>query len=335
MRKLSLQPYWHLNRLLLQASAATLVHRLQQQPRCGAWSREFETVVQMLALGLLHRVDFDADELRVPWDHLAALPLPQRISIQPVAADGVSGEWVSVATATNGPTVLFLHGGGYVAGSPRTHRLLTAQIARVATARVLALDYRLAPEHPYPAAVEDAWRAYGWLLRQGIDPMTILVGGDSAGGGLALALLLALRDAQLPMPAGAVGLSPWLDLALQGESLRTNVGIDYLNPQVLQGAARMYLAGADPHTPLASPLYADLHGLPPLLIQAATTELLVDDSRRFVERARAAGVHVKLELYENMVHVWHFFYWMNQAARQAINHIGSFIRTQTQQGGAP
>jgi acetyl esterase/lipase len=325
----AIQPYLHLNKLLWQASLSTWLHRLRHEPRQADWSREFEIMVQMLALGLPHRVEFDVDEIRVPWEHLAALPILQHVTIQPAQIEGMPGEWVSSPETEDGPVVLFLHGGGYIAGSPRTHRLLTAQIARVSAARVLALDYRLAPEYPYPAAVTDAWCAYGGLLAQGIAPGEIIIAGDSAGGGLTMALLLALRDAHLPMPAGAVGLSPWLDLALQGESLRTNAEIDYLNEQVLQGAAQMYLAGVDPHTPLASPLYADLHGLPPLLIQASTTELLVDDSRHFAERAQAAGVQVELELYENLVHVWHFFYLIAQEARQAIEHIGRFIHERT------
>jgi acetyl esterase/lipase len=323
--------YVQINQLLARASLQTLVRRLHRGSSRPAWPRRFELLVRMLALGLPQQLPFAADAIRVPMEQLANLNPPQPVTVRPVKVADLDGEWVEATPTDSAPVVLYLHGGGYVAGSPRTHRPVTSQIARRAGARVLAIDYRLAPEHPYPAAVSDVWCAYWWLLRQGITPANLVVAGDSAGGGLAIALLLALRDAHLPLPAGAICLSPWFDLALQGQSIHTNQGIDYLNEQVLRGCAQMVLAGVDAHTPLASPLYADLHALPPLLVQAATTELLADDSRRFVERARAAGNQVEFELYENMVHVWHFFYWLAPAAERALKRISDFVRQQTEQ----
>lgn len=322
------QSYLKLYWLFVRAIVHTLLHRLRYGPRRPAWSREFELMVQVLALGLPAVDTFEASVVRNPFDRLTAIPLPQRNTVQPLRNAPVSGEWITPPQLDNGPVVLYLHGGGYVSGSPRTHRLMTTQIARVIPACVLAIDYRLAPEHPYPAALADAWAAYWWLLTQGVAPNEIIVAGDSAGGGLAIALALALRDANMPLPAGVVGLSPWLDLALEGESVQRGESVDYLNPRVLKGCAQMYLNGADLHTPLASPLYADLRGLPPLLIQASTAELLVDDSRRFAERARAAGVTVELQLWDDLVHVFQFFYLIAPDARAALEQIARFVRRQ-------
>jgi acetyl esterase/lipase len=230
--------------------------------------------------------------------------------------------------------VLYLHGGGYVSGSPRTHRPLAGEIAHAAGARLLLPAYRLAPEHPFPAALEDAWVAYWWLLKQGVQPGQIVVAGDSAGGGLALALLVALRDAGLPLPAGLVCISPWVDLTLRGASLRANEGRDYLNAAAIRAVAALYLNGRDAREPLASPLFADLRGLPPTLIQTGTAELLLDDSKRLARRAAAAGVPVELELWENMVHVWHFLYLFEAKARQAIRRVGCFVRERVPAEGA-
>jgi acetyl esterase/lipase len=231
--------------------------------------------------------------------------------------------------------VLYLHGGGYVSGSPRTHRALAGEISHAAATRLLLPAYRLAPEHPFPAALEDAWVAYWWLLNQGAQPGQMVVAGDSAGGGLALALLVALRDAGLPLPAGLVCISPWVDLTLHSASVHANDGRDYLNGAAIRAVAALYLNGRDPHEPLASPLFADLHGLPPLLIQAGTAELLLDDSKRLARRAAAAGVAVELELWENMVHVWHFLYPFEAKARHAIRRIGCFVRERTARDDAP
>lgn len=325
----AVRSYLKLYLLLVRAAIHTLLHRLRYGPRRPAWSREFELMVQVLAQGLPADDTFEVSVVRNPFDRLTAIPLPQRRTVQPLTNAPVNGEWIIPPEHDGGPVVLYLHGGGYVSGSPRTHRLMTTQIARVIPARLLAIDYRLAPEHPYPAALADAWAAYWWLLTEGIAPTEIVIAGDSAGGGLAIALALALRDAHMPLPAGVIGLSPWLDLALEGRSVQSGESVDYLNPRVLKGCAQMYLNGADLHTPLASPLYADLRGLPPLLIQASTTELLVDDSRRFAERARAAGVEIELQLWDDLVHVFQFFYLIAPDARAALDEIARFVRRQT------
>jgi acetyl esterase/lipase len=194
---------------------------------------------------------------------------------------------------------------------------------------VLVIDYRLAPEHPHPAAVDDAVAAYRWMLTQGLKPPRVAVAGDSAGGGLTVATLLAIRDAKLPLPAAGACLSPWVDLEGIGESMTTRAGVDPIvqKPGLLQMAAA-YLAGKDPRTPLAAPLYADLSGLPPLLIQVGTAETLLDDASRLAERARKAGVTVSYEPWESMIHVWHLFAPMLDEGQQAIDRVGEFVRKQ-------
>jgi epsilon-lactone hydrolase len=248
----------------------------------------------------------------------------------PIDVAGIAAEWVVAPGAAENRAILYLHGGGYVTGSIKTHRAMVARISRASAARVLLIDYRLAPEHPFPAAVEDATAAYKWLLSQGLKPNKIAIAGDSAGGGLAIALLIALRDAKQPLPAAAVGISPWTDLEGTGASVKTKaakdpmVGIDNLNE-----SAKAYYAGHDPKHPLISPLHADFHGLPPILIQVGEAEILLDDSTRVAERAKAAGVEVVLEQWEDMVHVWHVFAKILPEGQQAIDKLGAFVRART------
>ncbi|MDL1927090.1 alpha/beta hydrolase [Anaerolineae bacterium AMX1] len=224
-----------------------------------------------------------------------------------VLANGVPGEWVIPAGTGSERVILYLHGGAYNAGSTRSHRALAANIAYAARARALTIDYRLAPEHPYPAALLDALSAYQWLLDSGIRPEQIAIAGDSAGGGLSVALLATLRERGLPMPAAAVVLSPWTDLSASGESWQENARSDYMiNGPKLREAARLYLKDASPQTPLASPVYAKLEGLPPLLIQVGSDEVLLSDSLRLAENARLSGVDVTLEVWDGMQHVWQF-----------------------------
>ena len=225
------------------------------------------------------------------------------------SAGGVKAEWVSAPDADAGRAVLYLHGGGYVIGSINTHRSLAARLSRASKARVLVIDYRLAPEHPHPAAVDDSVAAYRWMLGQGLKPARIAVAGDSAGGGLTVATLVAIRDAKLPLPGGgcvplAVG-RPRRNRRVDDDERRTSIP-SCKRPGCEQMAAA-YLGGKAPRTPLAAPLYADLSGLPPLLIQVGTAETLLDDASRLAERARKAGVTVSYEPWEDMIHVWHLF----------------------------
>jgi epsilon-lactone hydrolase len=253
---------------------------------------------------------------------------PPGIRRTPVDAGGVAAEWVVAPVSECHRHIFYLHGGGYVIGSPALYRHLTWRLARAARARLLAVDYRLAPEHPFPAAVDDALRAYEWLLGDGADPRRTVVIGDSAGGGLAFAFLMRCRDERrLPLPAAVVALSPWTDLACTGPSLSRNAGIDpFLDANGIPPIAECYLAGADPRHPYASPLYGDPTDLPPALIQVGSDEVLRDDASRMAERLRAAGCPVVLEIWPRMPHVWHLFASVMPEARRAIARIGAFTQ---------
>jgi phosphinothricin tripeptide acetyl hydrolase len=254
-------------------------------------------------------------------------PTPPEVKVERVSAPAAPAEWLRPPTAVAGRVVLYLHGGGYVIGSPRSHRHLAAAIATAGAANALLLDYRLAPEHPFPAAVNDAVAAYGWLLDQGIAPGHVVIGGDSAGGGLTVATLLALRDAGRPLPAAGVCISPWVDLTCGGGSYQTKAEADpIVNRASVGEMATAYLGATDPRAPLASPLFADLRGLPPLLIHVGSDEVLLDDAMQLAERAQQATVEATLEVWDRMIHVWHWFLPMLDEAQAAVDSIGRFIR---------
>ena len=255
---------------------------------------------------------------------------PPDVKVEAITAPARPAEWLTPPAARSDAVVLYLHGGGYVIGSPRSHRHLAAAIARAAGTRALLLDYRLAPEHPFPAAVDDAVAAYRWLLGQGIAANRIVVAGDSAGGGLTVATLLALRERGVPQAAGGVCISPWVDLTCGGASYGTKAAADpIVTRDGVAMMARAYLGDGDAKAPLASPLYADLSGLPSLLVQVGSDEVLLDDALGLGERARAAGVHVTVEEWPEMIHVWHWFLPMLDEAQRAIDTIGAFVRTRT------
>lgn len=269
----------------------------------------------------------DMDDMRAIMIETQA---PDGVTCTPVEAGGVSAEWSVAAGVDEAKVVLYVHGGGYVMGSAGSHRDVTGRLSKAAGARVLSLNYRLAPEHPFPAPVDDAVAAYRWLLAQGISPGNIAVAGDSAGGGLAIATLLALRDAGEPLPAAGIGISPWVDMEGTGESMTTRAAVDpVVQKEGLLGMAKLYLGDADPKNPLAAPLHADLAGLPPLLLQVGDAETLLDDSTRLAEKARAAGVDVTLKVWDEMPHVWHLFAPILPEGRQAIDEIGSFFQART------
>jgi len=292
-------------------------------------SQELQGVLTMLKAQPVDGNGGTVEEQRAGIDALGTMfPLPVDVTLEKVSAAGVSAEWLTPPGAGDA-VVLYLHGGGYVIGSIASHRELAARIARSSGARALIIDYRLAPEHPFPAAVDDAVAAYRWLLTEGIDPAKIAISGDSAGGGLTMATLVALRDMGSPLPACAAPMSPWVDLEGLGESMTTKNAEDpMVHKPGLDQMASQYLNGADPHNPLAAPLYADLHGLPPLLIQVGTAETLLDDSRRLAANARAAGVDVELEEYEELFHVFQAFSMLPEAL-DATEHIGAFVRKHT------
>jgi acetyl esterase/lipase len=256
-----------------------------------------------------------------------SIRVPRGVCLQTVAANGVPSDWLEPDNAFPGRAILYLHGGAYVIGSPTTHRGLAGNIAQVSRARLLLIDYRLAPEHPFPAALDDALAAYRWLLGKGYSPEHIAIGGDSAGGGLTLATALSLRDNDDNMPAALFLLSPWTDLSFSGESIRTRADRDPLLQLNDEGWLVKVYANGHPLThPYISPLFADLHGLPPTFIQVGTEEILYDDSARLEQKARLTGLDVSLETWPGMWHVFQAFSPYVPESRQAIEKIGEFIR---------
>ena len=261
----------------------------------------------------------------------AAFPIAEDVTFEATTVGGVPARWSVTPGASKDRVLLYLHGGGYLLGSSLAYRALFSSLARAMGGRGLALDYRLAPENPFPAAVDDAVSGYRALLGQGIAAGSIAIAGDSAGGGLTVAMLVAARDAGLQMPAAAIAISPWVDMEGIGESMTSKAADDpSLAREALLGMASAYLNGASPRSPLASPLYANLTGLPPLLIQVGSSEVLLDDATRLAARAGEADVAVQLEVWPRMPHVWHGFAAMLSEGRDAIAAAGAFAAARFQ-----
>ncbi len=283
---------------------------------------------------------------RDAWDDRTSIPdfrrqceegarrmkLPAEIETLPVTIEGVTGiqnrqaEWLIPCGAAKDKVILYMVGGGYVSGSCTDHRAMVAKITKGSGVSTLLFDHRLAPEDPFPAALEDAVTAYQWLLKEGVSPNNIIVVGDSAGGGLCLATLLALRDQRILLPAAAVALSPWTDLALTGDSYRTKLNASIDPPGMSVVCSKYYVGENDPHLPWISPLYGDLHGLPPIFICVGTNETMLDDSTRFAEKAKAAGVDVTLRVWEGMIHCFPLMAPLFPEATQALGEICAFIK---------
>lgn len=266
---------------------------------------------------------------RARFDALSdMMPPVEGYEAEPARVGGIAGEWVrGKFVRRSDAAVLYLHGGGYAIGSPKSHRHMLGPLSADSGLPIFAADYRLAPEHPFPAAVDDALAAYRGLLDSGLKPENLAVAGDSAGGGLTVATLLAIKGAGLPMPACAVPISPWVDLGQGGEAYRSRIGRDpIVKKEPMDVMAAQYLGGADPKTPLASPLFGDLSGLPPLLIQVGTEEALYDDALGLKTKAEAAGVEVSFESWGGMIHVWHIFHPLLSEGRDAIARAGAFLK---------
>ncbi|OJY68151.1 MAG: hypothetical protein BGP16_14890 [Sphingobium sp. 66-54] len=266
------------------------------------------------------------EEVRAAFEAmLATIPFAEDLSSEPVDLGGVTGfRFASPHAAAD--ALLYLHGGAYVIGSATSYRSLAAELGRACGATTYAIDYRLAPEHPFPAAIEDAAAAYRGLLARGIAPERIVIAGDSAGGGLALALLTALRDAGDALPAAALLISPWADLSCSAGTITSKTAEDpTLTADGLRVNAALYLNGADPRAPAASPVFADFKGLPPLLVQVGSAEILLDDAVAVARAAGHAGVAVQLAIWPEMIHVWHAFAFMLPEGRAAIAQAGAFL----------
>jgi monoterpene epsilon-lactone hydrolase len=263
--------------------------------------------------------------------------IPAGIKISPVTIpdlpDGLFAEWIHPAGSSDSPNasdkvIFYTHGGGYVTGNCIDHRMHVARFVQAAGIGALLYDYRLAPEHPFPAAMEDTLAAYRWLLHQGVSSANIIIVGESAGGGLCLASILAIRDEELPLPAAGVALSPWTDLNCTGNSYRTNAMRDISTLGSWEVWSSYYVGSNAPQHPWISPLYGNLFGLPPILIQVGDREILLDDSVRFAEKAKDAGVDIKLHVWEGMVHCFPLLAPMFPEATQAWNEIIEFIQIQ-------
>lgn len=322
---------------LVRALLALVVRRVTTGRLRPSWTWSTEVTVTFLreVVATVERMPHATLRRFERLTNRTPVPPPQRAVVKqtPVLMGDVPAEWLEPARPTDA-TLLYLHGGGYVSCSPGTHRHLTSSLAWSARVRVLAIDYRLAPEHPFPAAVDDAVAAYEALLGEGVDPAALFVAGDSAGGGLTLLLLLELKRRGLPQPAGAICLSPYTDLTWSGESWATNTAFDYLpstaQSQALRSMLASWLGGVEPTDARVSPLYADLAGIAPLLVLTGEVELLVDDSRRFVEAARAAGVDVTYVEAPDMVHVYPLVLPVSRRGMEAMALMADFVADRTE-----
>jgi acetyl esterase/lipase len=253
--------------------------------------------------------------------------VPREMEVEKIDITGTPAAWIRPAHAATRPVILHLHGGGYATGGLDTYQMMMVSMAQTTGLNILLPEYRLAPEHPFPAALEDAQKTYRWLLEQGHRPAGIILTGDSAGGGLAVATVLALRDAGTPLPAAVVCISPWTDLTFTGRSHITQARSEaMLQAAALRQWGTYYAGTEDPHNPLISPIYADLRGLPPMLIQVGSEEILLDDAHMLAEKARADGVNVELKVWDGLWHVWHALGSLIPESRMANEEIKRFIQ---------
>ncbi len=278
---------------------------------------------QMVLTAALFRYSLD----RVSDYYLKQTPIPSEVKIEKTDLNGVPAEWQVVPGAASSRVLLYFHGGGQNLGSAKSHRLLTVEMGRITKMSVLSVEYRLAPEHPFPAGVEDTFSSYRWLLEKGFKPKEIVIGGDSSGGSQVITTLLQIRDAEVEAPAGAFALCPAIDYTNEGTTRYTNRQTDYLSDAGIFWWDLSYLDGSDPYHPLISPLFTDLRGLPPMLIQVTSNEILYDHSTRFVQRAEASGVDITLQEWPDLMHVWqHYGLYELPEAKEALDRIGEFVR---------
>jgi acetyl esterase/lipase len=270
----------------------------------------------------------DTQQMRDEFEAGAAKmgKIPETIEVTQLVIDGINAEWISPVGVNKQKVMLFNHGGGYISGNCKDHRMHVAKLVQQSGVTALLYDYRLAPEHPFPAAVEDTLKVYRWMLAQGIAAENIVVAGESAGGGLCMATLVAIRDEGLPLPAGGVASSPWLDLTCTADSYRRNERKDISTLGSWQVWNKYYFADSDPRHPWVSPLYADLKGLPPVFIQVGTHEIMLDDSVNFIEKAKTAGVDASISIWEEMVHCFAFFSPMFPEAKAGMEELCRMVR---------
>ena len=317
---------------LARSLAVTALARRRRGPLAPGWTLLMEALFAQV------RRELDAMAILTPEEQRARMesmtlpsPIFRRVQVELALSGGVRGEWITPRGTAPSRRVLFIHGGGYVTGGLRGYRELAARIALEAQARVFSLEYRLAPEHPFPAAADDALAALRFLIAQG-DPATLALAGDSAGGALCAAALVAQRDSGGPLPACAALLCPWMDVSFTAASIATNEATDLLGRPTAERWCALYLNGADQRDPRASPVHADLRGLPPLLVQVGALEMALDDATAFAGNARTAGVQVTLEVEPAMPHDWHLMAAALPQARASLSRIGQFVRAHAAPG---
>lgn len=299
-----------------------------------SWQSAFFARVSRMARPRTVGLDGEIEELRRQYSYLSDRfgTAPQDAVFETSQVGPVKGEWVRTGDIATHRLILYFHGGGYVAGSPETHRPLVARLCQAAQAVAFVPSYRLAPEFAFPAGLRDGIDAYRYLLQRGVQPSSIALAGDAAGGGLAFACLLAIRNAGLAMPAACIAMSPWADLSLSGWSMLQNARNDAaLSWELLFISARHYLKKSSPTDPYASPVFASFHDFPPIMVHAGSLEILRDDASRIGERAAEAGVPVSVEIYDGMQHVFQASPYVPEA-RVSLNRLGQFIRSRTSEG---
>ncbi len=291
-------------------------------------SPQYEEFYQTLQKAAPFRKEISYFEMRAAVEKLMEnYPAAPDITFEPLHIQKIAAFWIHAPLSTRKKVILFFHGGGYLAASVKSHQDFLGRLSRASHYDVLAIDYRLAPENPFPAALQDARTSYDWLLSQGFKPEQIILSGSSCGGGMVLSLLLQLKKEKKSMPFAGLCICPWVDLALTGTTLKTNEGKDTIRFERLKKAQETYLQGHDPKDPLASPLYGDLTGLPPLCIQVGSRELLLDEAQKLASKALSQGVHVNFEIFEDMVHTWHHYAAKFPEGDAAIDKLGSFVLT--------
>lgn len=283
---------------------------------------------RMLMRRTFKRKRMSIEEYRALTDRTARFStrIPKEVEVNRIEVDAIPAAWIAPSDADPDKVILHFHGGGYVTGGIDSHLMMCIPMAQTLKMKVLLPDYRIAPEHPFPAALDDALKIYRWLLAQGYHPKNMIVSGDSAGGGLALATVLSLRDNHEPLPAAVICMSPWVDLLHTGESHATNATTDVvLTTDVLKDWALLYAGESNLKNPLVSPVYADYRGFPPLLIQVDSGEVLLDDAKILANKARADGVDVTLKIWDGMWHVWHAVGTLLPESSAAFEEIREFV----------
>ena len=321
--------------VFISSLCTVFTSRLIRGPKHPTWTYRTEFIVTFLRNQIEHLLQLGPKVLQArPVKSPIGPSLPIKTHFDKIQIGTCKTEvHTPVGWTPADGALIYLHGGGYALCSPSMYRDLTSRICAAARVKVFVLDYRLAPSHPFPAALEDSLFAYQYLLDEGYPPEKISIAGDSAGGGLTLATLLSLRDKQQPLPKTAALLSPWVDLTCKCESITANAPYDYLPVDSLPKMAQMYTDESNLENPLVSPVFADLQGLPPLLVQTGGAEMLLSENLKLVDNAREAGVNVTLEVNDGMFHVWQAFARFLPEGRTAITALGNYLRTHMTQNG--